>query len=148
MIKDFFGGGIGVGESAFGYVYPMYTYAGMESAPHSHSIYLQITLEIGIVGIAVFLFAFFLFSQGSFEYAKRSSDKRSKLMAAAGFCGIISALVQGCADYIWYNYRVFFIFWVVVGIVCAYRRIGYDTEEISRIKTDENSAQLDIKLSV
>ncbi len=147
MINDFFVGGIGVGEGAFESLYPMYTYAGMETSPHSHSIYLQITLEMGIVGIAVFLVFIFLLSQGAFEYSGRSSDKRSKLMSCAGLCGIVAALIQGSADYIWYNYRVFFIFWIIAGIVCAYRRIGYEDEDDVPIQNDESSAEIDIKLS-
>ena len=146
MIRDF-PAGIGVGEGAFGYMYPAYTYAGMESAPHSHSIYFQTALEIGVIGILIFLVLLFFFSQSAFEYTSNSSDKRSRLMSNAGFCGIVAALVQGCADYIWYNYRVFFIFWVIIGIVCAYRRIGFDSEKSETRQYDENSAELDMKLS-
>ena len=147
MISDFFGGGIGIGEGAFTSLYPMYTYAGMEASPHSHSIYLQIILELGVAGIVIFLAVMFLLSQGVFEYSKRSTDARSKLMSCAALCGVFSALIQGAADYIWYNYRVFFIFWIVAGIMCAYRRIGYEDENEMRIQNDEGCAVIDIPLS-
>ena len=32
-------------------------------------------------------------------------------------------------DYIWYNYRVFFLFWVVLGLACACIRIGRTEEQ-------------------
>ncbi len=146
MIRDY-PAGIGVGEGAFGYLYPAYTYSGMEAAPHSHSLYFQTALEIGVVGILILLILLFFFAQSAFEYTSNSSDKRSRLMSNAGFCGIIAALIQGCAEYIWYNYRVFFIFWVIIGIVCAYRRIGFDGEKPETRQYDENSAELDMKLS-
>lgn len=74
MIKDNFLSGIGIGEGAWDEVYPMYTYMGIEAAPHSHNLYLQILLELGIFGLVVFLVFMFLLYQSGFTFFGRLSS--------------------------------------------------------------------------
>ena len=45
-------------------------------------------------------------------------------MISAGFAGIVGALVAGFTDHIWYNYRVFLIFWIVVAITMSFVKIN------------------------
>jgi len=74
MIEDFSMTGIGIGEGAWDRVYPMYAFLGVEAAPHSHNLFLQIWLELGIVGIVVFLgFVFLLYQSGFSLFAKLST---------------------------------------------------------------------------
>ena len=47
-----------------------------------------------------------------------------RLQTAAPLCGILAALVQGLTDYIWYNYRVYLMFWLMCGLSVAYVRCG------------------------
>ncbi len=133
-ISDFIWGGIGFGDEAFSNIYPLYSYSGMETAQHSHSLYLQILLCAGIFGFIVFALIVFLYCQKSFEYIKNPENKDSRIYVAAAFSAIVSALIMGVFDYIWYNYRIFYIFWVVMAIGCAFIRVG--NSEINR-KTSE-----------
>ncbi len=55
-----------------------------------------------------------------------------RVAAAAPLCGLIAALLQGFTDYIWYNYRVFLMFWLVAGLSMAYVRRGQ--AELTHIK--------------
>lgn len=126
LIRDFFAGGIGVGKGVFSLVYPSYTLAGIESAPHAHNLYLQIIIELGIFGILAFLFAAVVTAQTGFSlYTCESTDDRAKpykLFSAAALSGLIAVAAQGMTDYIWYNYRVFLMFWLLAGMVSAIRR--------------------------
>jgi len=70
MIEDNIVSGIGVGEGAWDLVYPLYTYMGIEAAPHSHNLYLQIFLELGIFGILAFVVFLFIFYQAAFTLFK------------------------------------------------------------------------------
>jgi len=152
MIKDNFVSGIGIGEGAWYKIYPGYSYLGIEAAPHSHNLFLQITLELGVTGIALFLiFLFLLYQSGFTFFSKLSNDRiavpeslsfndthissdpnknirRSKsdlrISAAAPLCGIFAVLVQGMTDYAWYNYRVYLMFWLICGLASAYIRNG------------------------
>lgn len=152
MAGDFFTSGIGVGENAFRQVYPMYSLAGIEAAPHSHNLFLQIQIELGIIGLLLFFAVLFLFAQSSFAYNSCGRDRETRLMAVGGFAGIISALAQGMTDYTWYNYRVYFIFWFVLALTSAYIRVG--RSELNRdhanlaAQADMTRATLDLPLNM
>ena len=66
MIRDYFFIGIGIGQGAWFRIYPLYSYQGVEVAPHSHNLYLQIWLELGICGLLVFVGFLFLLFQAAF----------------------------------------------------------------------------------
>ncbi len=130
VIGDYFLSGIGFGNDAFQNVYPYYAYSGMESAAHSHSLFLQILVATGIFGLIIFAIIIFLNFQKCFEYIKAPENRGSKIYVAAAVSAIASALIMGVFDYIWYNYRVFYIFWIILAIGCAFVRVG--NSEISR----------------
>lgn len=121
MIGDYWTGGIGIGSEAFSSVYPYYALSGIETAPHSHNLYLQITVELGIVGIIVFAALLFIYTQSSLS-VHVNEKRREKLISNAVFCGLLAVLAQGMTDYIWYNYRVFLMFWMMLGLGAAVRK--------------------------
>ena len=121
--------GIGYGDSAFQAVYPSYSYAGIESAPHSHNLILQILICMGILGAIVFCIAIFLNFQKCFEYIKTNKQDPSNIYVIAAISSTIAALTMGIFDYIWYNQRIFYLFWIVLAIGCAFVRVGnYERE--------------------
>lgn len=172
MLEDYWISGVGVGEAAWGTVYPRYSLASIETAPHAHNLYLQTWVQTGIVGLLLLAAFFFLLLQCHFTYyrdltrmreeisasvlsvhltsgsrrdAARSIRRTSheetdvrreitamRLEAAAPLCGILAALVQGFTDYIWYNYRVYLMFWLICGLSAAYVRSG--RAEIERLR--------------
>ena len=129
MIGDYWQTGVGIGTDSFRRVYPLYALSGIESAPHSHNLYLQILVEIGIVGLVVFLVLLFFWAQSCFTL-HRKEERKEKLIPAAIFCGLLSVLAQGMTDYIWYNYRVFLMFWLMLGLGAAARRILAATADV------------------
>ena len=147
-ISDHLFGGIGYGNAAFKAVYPSYAYAGIESAEHTHSLYLQILLGMGIVGLIVFGLMLFMFVQKSLGYIRSPESHRSACYVAAGLSSVVAALTMGLFDHIWYNYRVFFLFWAVMGIAVATVRVGQTALERRNVGTvyDGTSADIDIFL--
>jgi O-antigen ligase len=137
MIKDHLFWGIGVGMEAFRLVYPKYSLAGIENAPHSHNLYLQICVELGLFGLIVFLLAIFFFGQYCFTAIKKADDKYIKLTAAGGLCATMGFLLNGFTDYVWYNYRVYLIFWLIISITCAVCRFGQKNQI-----TDESAGKV------
>lgn len=165
MINDVLLSGIGVGSEAFGIVYQKYTFSGIESAPHSHNLYFQIIIEVGIFGLFVFLIVMLLFVQSCFsylgsDYAKLTLNRdassgelgigvyaasnrmkmKSRLYVTAGFAAIIAMLAQGVTDYVWYNYRVFFMFWLVMALTQAARRTA-----VSETVIDKNPISIELQ---
>ena len=116
MLRNHFFEGIGIGIEPYHLVYPEYALAGIERAPHSHSLYLQLCVEYGIIGLIVFILLIFFFMQGCFTAMKKAGEKYLKLFAAAGLCAVTGFLLNGFTDLVWYNYRVYLIFWLVIAV--------------------------------
>jgi len=123
MFLDNIVGGVGVGTSAFNQMYPIYSYMGTEATSHSHNLFLQIGLELGIVGLAVFVAIMFGIARNGFGGLKKIKERNSRLIISAGIASIAAATAHGLVDHIWYNYRVFFIFWTVAALICACARV-------------------------
>lgn len=126
VVGEYLFSGIGYGTSAYQTIYPQYAYAGIESAEHSHSLFLQLIIGTGIIGIVAFAIILILFTQMNLEHIKDSKDLGGRLITTAALCAVIAALVFGLFDYTWYNYRIFFLFWAVVAIASACVRVGRD----------------------
>ncbi len=118
MIGDFWLGGIGIGSDAYTTIYPSYALPGARFALHSHNLYLQFWVETGIVGI-VSLFAVLLgflktvFATSVIRKIKTSDIAKILVSLGAGFAGF---MFQGLTDYVWYNYKILMIFWIVIAI--------------------------------
>jgi len=126
LLKDFWIYGIGIGEQAFARVYPFYAYSNIY-APHSHNIYLQLIVEMGIVGIVVMFFVMLLFWRRMIAaFAKKKTMVTD--FAAGILAGTVAFMCQGAFDYVWYNYRVVLIFWMMLGVGTAAARIAAKEE--------------------
>lgn len=148
MLKDHFIGGIGVGADAFGEVYPRYALSGIETAPHSHNLYLQILVETGIFGFILFLVLLLIFVKRSFTFYAKPLPLRERAVPAALFCGILAVLAQGMTDYIWYNYRVFLMFWLLIGFFAAVcRTTEADHRDILQKASRQDADNADITLT-
>lgn len=77
MIEDHMWTGIGIGEGAWQRLYPLYAYQGVEAAPHSHNLFLQIWLELGLIGILVFIVFLFLLYQAGFTLFSKLNDNNT-----------------------------------------------------------------------
>ncbi len=141
MLGDHFLGGIGVGSEAFAEIYPRYALSGIETAPHSHNLYLQITAETGILGIFLFLFFLFVYAKRNFTFYAKPYPHTPRTVVAALFCGILAVLAQGMTDYIWYNYRVFLVFWLVIGLGAAICQTTEDDNRTNPITSEKNTSQ-------
>ena len=73
-----------------------------------------------------------------------ASDKTTVAAVSAAMAGLIAALVHGMFDHIWYNYRVFFMFWVVAAMVCAFANVYPKKTSIALNYDAEKEASLDI----
>lgn len=142
MLSDYWFSGIGVSPDAFSKIYPDYSLPGIEAAPHSHNLYLQIWTETGILGLLIFLVFVFLLLRSCFTFYSHKNYERTpmKLMSMACMSGIIAVLAQGMTDHIWYNYRVFAAFWLMAGLLCAIHRSTYSDYPV--LKTPEISMDL------
>ncbi len=126
IIKEHWFTGVGVGTEAFRSVYIQYAESGIENAVHSHNIFLQIIIELGVVGLAVMLAALILVVKSGLELIKNTSATKplERTVAVSSLAALIAATFQGLTDNIWYNYRIFFVFWLIVSFISASAKIG------------------------
>lgn len=121
MMRDHLFSGVGLGPEAFSAVYPAYAHIHALNAPHSHMLYMELVIELGLWGAT----AFFVFMGSVFRRClatMRKASKTLRCMMIAGissFCGIA---FSACVEYIWFYPRVLFVFWMVAGLtLCAVR---------------------------
>lgn len=124
MLGDHWLTGVGVGESAFCAVYAGYALPGIETAMHPHSLYLSLLCSLGVIGLVVFALALLLWLRRAFGFVRYTKLRAPRLMVLGGVCGILALLVMGLFDDVWYNYRIYMLFWTLVGLVSAQVRIG------------------------
>ena len=132
MIKDFFLTGIGVGS--FNLVYPIYSY-NAAYAYHSHKIFLQIFIEMGIVGFSVFIGIVFLYIQKMY-YGVKNTINKNRYIGAVILGGFVGFLIQGFADYLWFDYRIILLFWMIIGLGIA--AVKVNTERNAGIEDGSN----------
>lgn len=132
MIKDFCVSGIGIGSEAFKVVYPKYALSGADFALHAHNLYLQVWVEMGLVGIISLLSVVLTFIRQTFSekvISVRKKDNYAKLVIAIG-AGFLGFMFQGLTDYVWYNYKMLMIFWTFIALgISGVNTISEDKED-------------------
>lgn len=142
MLKDYWFSGVGPGEAAFNMVYPEYAYNAI-TAPHSHSLFLQLVCDLGICGLLVFLLLVVGFYRMMFTAIRREADRRARIFQIAGVAAISGFLIEGMTDYAFYNYRVTLLFWAMLGLCVQFTGMGRTkdaagTTRVMNIITDSN----------
>jgi len=151
MLKDWWSTGIGVGTGAFGEVYPVYSLTGIERAPHAHNLFFQVFVELGVFGILALLVLVLFVAIKCCTYLAKGTQKDIKLISTGALLGLFAILVQGLTDYVWYNYRIFLLFWMVLAISCV--AVNVASREEGRLDNKDNiyggkneKAEIDIQI--
>jgi putative inorganic carbon (HCO3(-)) transporter len=123
IIRDFWPSGLGQGIDAFNAAYPLYAFNAVP-APHTHSLFMQILVETGVFGFLAFLCVIFCFYKTAAPFIFGRRDTR--FFAGATAAGVAAFLCQGAFDYVFYNYKVFLLFFVFLAIARAYVKTSED----------------------
>lgn len=127
MLKDFWIGGIGMGEAAFASVYPFYSYNAIV-APHSHNLFLQLTVEAGIGALIIFISSMVCFFKNCANIcAKNGKTTYNYMLSLALVSGVAGFLLQSMFDYTFYNYRVMAIFIMYLAFGAALKFISKES---------------------
>ncbi|MCD8390532.1 MAG: O-antigen ligase family protein [Firmicutes bacterium] len=124
MLKHYWLGGIGMGEGAFNEVYPFFSYNAIQ-APHSHNLYLQLTVEAGVGALLVFIVTQIIFFKKTYDvYSLKDKKSMQSATMLALASGILGFLAQSMFDYTFYNYRVMAVFFMVMAIAMTFSRLN------------------------
>jgi putative inorganic carbon (HCO3(-)) transporter len=112
--------GVGLGAESFAKMYPEYMIV-QTPAPHAHSTYLQMLIEVGLFGFLAFVWFFLVWLYDAFRtlFTKGSNeDGRWTNIGtlAAALAAVAGHLLQAIVEYTWYSPRVTVVFWVLIGL--------------------------------
>lgn len=127
MVKDYWASGVGLGPVPFALIYPLYEIAGTPTV-HTHSLYLQIMVETGVLGLLIFLWLLrAVFKEG----LTVSGNRYHSGITTALVAGLAGQMIYGLFDNIWYSPKNLFLFWSIAGIIVASRAAlgGNDASE-------------------
>jgi len=92
-----------------------------------HNIFLQIAAEMGIIGLAIFIWLIFIVYREGLRYIKSSEDVMSSIVIGV-IAGVTAFLIHGLVDAASLGNHLFLIFWFFTGIVIAIIKIESETK--------------------
>jgi putative inorganic carbon (HCO3(-)) transporter len=121
MIKDRPVLGIGPGNDAFNRVYPLYQQPRY-TALSAYSVFLEIAVEAGLVGLALFLWLLTVtFGQGWRRLQQlREVQSVQAYWLIAALATMVGMLVHGLVDTVWYRPQVSILWWLMLALVASY----------------------------
>ncbi len=120
MIRDRPLIGIGPGNDVFNKIYPLYMRPNY-SALSAYSIYLEIAVETGIIGLSCFLGLITVTikqSIGKLQYLRTQRDSRG-LWTIGALAAMVGMLAHGIADTVWYRPQINTLWWLMVAIAVS-----------------------------
>ncbi len=128
IIKDNWLVGVGLGYIPFKMVYE--TYISNMPTYHIHNTFLQILAEMGILGLAVFVFFMFTLFKYSIKKLIKGKDRYIKIMAGGLLSGLAALLVHGIVESVLFMPKIIITFWTLVGLILALMRISKEEEQV------------------
>ena len=137
--------GIGLGRSVFNVAFNPRVLSDGSPIISAENLFLQIFLELGIVGFVLFIFMLVSFGQKCHASANLKNGKsRSRTIICAGYTSVVTACVMGLNQYIWLNYRNFLAFWIILALTVALTKVNEKEAESGKVMN--NMRSVDIQL--
>ena len=112
---DYFITGIGLGSGAFERVYHTYALNGAGFALHAHNFYIQLVVEMGVLGLILFLLI--IISAYKKIIASALAPRVFATVSLAMGGALLGYLFSGVAENLWYNHRMVLIFWIFMALL-------------------------------
>lgn len=139
IVKDYWETGIGLGPGSFAYVYQDYANPLAKiGAPHSHMVYLELLVELGVLGFISFMWYMLRLWIDTTRTLLRCKDMKVKLFQMACIASLVGIAFTFGVEYVWYYPRTFFSYFILVGISCAAVRISAKSA-----LSNENASEID-----
>lgn len=113
MIKDSWWAGVGIGNETFQKVYGLYMISGFE-ALGAYNIFLEVAVETGLFGLAIFMWFVLAALARSVFHALRGE---ARPWAVAAIAGLIGLMVHGLVDTVFYRPSVQILFWLLLALI-------------------------------
>lgn len=127
MIRDYGLVGIGLGPGNFIPLYALYSTPTARIAYHSHMLYLEIWLEMGLFGIVSFGMLYLGTIRRGIRAAKHA-DPLLRYVLIAAISSLAGVSFMGAAEYIWYYPRILFAFFILIGVTLAAVKLAEESK--------------------
>jgi tetratricopeptide (TPR) repeat protein len=129
---------IGKGLDTFGLIYPSYQQQGVNVVHHSHNTYLQLGVEMGLIGTAVFLwFACWWFWQ-TVRIFKETKDKNMRILVGFLMIAGLAFFIHHALDFEFYLPSVTLPGFAVLGLTLGAQK----KDRIYKIVVKKNRGSL------
>ena len=119
--------GIGLGPGNFIPLYAGYSSPLASVAYHSHMLYLEVWLEMGILGLVSFLGMYLGIIRRGIR-AIRHADPMLRHVLIACVSSLAGVSFVGAAEYIWFYPRVMFAFFILLGVTLAAVKLAEESK--------------------
>ena len=127
----------GVGYNAYSLVSRDYTNAyKREYGGYPHNCYLQMTAEIGLIGLSSFFWIIFVLYSNSLRNIRKFKDKITGILSLGFLSGLIGFFVHSFWDTLMYSVQLSALMWLMMGIIVAIQKIELEGD----CRTKEASA--------
>lgn len=129
MARDYFPGGLGLGPGSFAVVYPHYANPhALIGVPHSHMVYLELLLELGLLGFVSYMWYMLRLWKDSACKLMRTHCKLARCTLIACLSSMIGIAFAFGVEYVWYYPRTFFTWFILAGIAVAAMRMSDEAD--------------------
>ena len=127
MIRDHGLTGIGLGPGNFTPLYAQYCDPNAAVAQHSHMVYLEVWLEMGLIGIVSFLAMYLGLIRRAIR-ARKHADPMLRHVLTACVSSLAGVSFVCAAEYIWFYPRVLFAFFILIGATLAAVKLAEESQ--------------------
>ena len=112
--------GAGLGTAATqAYIRDLNLYHGKAPFVHSHDFYLEVWIQMGVLGVVGFVGSMLWNIKNAARAARHTGPSVGRTIAAAAAAAMCGAMVCGIADFLWNYPRVMCIFWFTFAMALA-----------------------------
>ncbi|MBG1267151.1 IctB family putative bicarbonate transporter [Nostoc sp. WHI] len=121
MIRDRPIFGIGPGHNSFNQIYPLYQ-RPRYTALSAYSIFLEVVVETGFVGLAFFIWLLIVTFNTAFLEVRRLRQSRSLegFWLIGAIATLLGMIAHGTVDTVWYRPEVNTLWWLMVALIASY----------------------------
>ncbi len=121
MMRDYPITGIGVGNQVFNQIYPLYMKTNY-TALSSYSIFLEIPLETGLLGITFFMGILVSVCKSAIAQIKlfKGQNQERGIWIIATLAALVGLATQGVFDTVWFRPQINTLWWLLIGVIASY----------------------------
>ena len=110
----------GSGLNTYSVVAPAYR---INWGGYPHNSYLQMTAELGLFGIGMFLWMLFVLFNNSFGFLRFSSNKYQNCLLLGVMVGLFAFLIQSFFDTTFYSVQLSVLMWLMIAVAVSIQRL-------------------------